>query len=277
VPSFMNFDLHQNLDPENLGAFSRNATFNQTFYDQYLEHHSGPYAAGKTHGLVLIALQHFHSGFKQVVNAVRSQVVVNFLPTHYANNTRLLAGYKKQREILIRQYSEADAAVGEIVIAPWGLSCIAHHKPLSRGTITLNKTHPEAYPVVQWNTFQNPVDADVMAALTRYNRKHWARRELAVYRPVETAPGPQCQTNEEIIQCSIRQGTLQPTSAHPSGSCSMLPEDLGGCVSDDLLVYGVKQLSVVDASIMPMILAAHLQATVYAVAEKAADLIKKRA
>lgn len=57
----------------------------------------------------------------------------------------------------------------------------------------------------------------------------------------------------------------------------MMPEELGGCVSDELLVYGVKGLSVVDASIIPMIPATHLQATMYAVAEKAADIIKKRA
>lgn len=57
----------------------------------------------------------------------------------------------------------------------------------------------------------------------------------------------------------------------------MLPLELGGCVSDELLVYGVQGLSVVDASILPLIPAAHLQATMYAVAEKAADLIKKRA
>jgi hypothetical protein len=37
----MNFGL-QNLDPQNLGAFSRNITFNQTSYDQYLKYHSGP-------------------------------------------------------------------------------------------------------------------------------------------------------------------------------------------------------------------------------------------
>jgi choline dehydrogenase-like flavoprotein len=272
----MNFGL-QNLDPQNLGAFSRNITFNQTSYDQYLKYHSGPYAAGKTHGLVFLALQHFTSTYKQIVNNVRSQVAVNFLPAIYKKDKRLLAGYEKQREILMRQYLEVDAAVGEIVIAPWGLTCIAHHKPLSRGTIMLNKTHPEAYPVVQWNTFQNPVDADVMVALTRYTRKHWARPELAVYKPVETAPGPQCQTDEEIIQCSIKEETLKATSAHLSGSCSMMPEDLGGCVGDDLLVYGVKHLSIVDASIMPMIPATHLQATLYAIAEKAADLIKKRA
>jgi choline dehydrogenase-like flavoprotein len=57
----------------------------------------------------------------------------------------------------------------------------------------------------------------------------------------------------------------------------MMPEELGGCVSDELLVYGVKELSVVDASIIPMIPATHLQATMYAVAENAADIIKKRA
>jgi choline dehydrogenase-like flavoprotein len=54
----------------------------------------------------------------------------------------------------------------------------------------------------------------------------------------------------------------------------MLPENYGGVVSSDLLVYGIKRLSIVDASILPLVPAAHLQATMYAVAEKAADLIK---
>lgn len=45
-------------------------------------------------------------------------------------------------------------------------------------------------------------------------------------------------------------------------------------MGSDLLVYGVKGVSVVDASLMPLIPATHLQLTVYAVAEKASDIIK---
>lgn len=56
----------------------------------------------------------------------------------------------------------------------------------------------------------------------------------------------------------------------------MLPEKYGGCVGSDLRVYGTKKLSVVDASIIPLIPAAHLQATMYTIAEKAADPIKLR-
>lgn len=57
----------------------------------------------------------------------------------------------------------------------------------------------------------------------------------------------------------------------------MMPAKLGGCVSDKLLVCGVKQLSVVNANIIPLIPACHIQATMYAIAEKAADIIKSRA
>ncbi|KAH5039826.1 hypothetical protein HBI74_023240 [Parastagonospora nodorum] len=275
VPNYMNFEL-QGLNPENPGALNTNSTFNQTSYDQYLKDRSGPYSVGKAQGLVFIALQHFDSAFKQTVSKIRSQIASNFLPPRYSSNMNLLAGYEKQREILAHQFSEADAAVGELAIHADGFSGIANNKPLSRGTITLNNTHPEAFPIVQWNTFQNPIDADVMIALTKYNRRHWAK-ELAMYKPVETAPGPQYQTDEQIIQGGIEQGTLRPSFAHPSGGCSMMPESLGGCVSNELLVYGVQKLSVVDASIIPMIPAAHLQATMYAIAEKAADIIKKRA
>ncbi|PZD38994.1 GMC oxidoreductase [Pyrenophora tritici-repentis] len=275
VANYMNFEL-ENLNPENMDALNTNATFNQTAYDQYLKSHTGPYSVGKANGLVFIALQHFDSNFNKTVSKLESQDASKYLPPRYAADAKLLAGFKAQRAILAKQFSGTSAAVGELVIQPWGFSGIANNKPLSRGTITLNTTHPSAYPIVQWNTFQNPIDADVMVALTRYNRKHWASEELSQYKPVETVPGPQYQTDTDIIRGGVISGSLQPTFAHPSGGCSMMPEKLGGCVSDKLLVYGVKRLSVVDASIIPMIPAAHLQATMYAVAEKAADIIKSR-
>ncbi len=55
----------------------------------------------------------------------------------------------------------------------------------------------------------------------------------------------------------------------------MLPEKLGGVVNNRLLVYGVPNLRLVDASIFPMIPRGNIQSSVYAVGEKAADIIKE--
>lgn len=74
-------------------------------------------------------------------------------------------------------------------------------------------------------------------------------------------------TSDAEIEKLLRS-SLNPTESHPSCTNPMMPERLGGVVGPDLLVHGVSHLSVVDASIMPMIPAAHLSSTVYAVAEK---------
>jgi choline dehydrogenase-like flavoprotein len=66
------------------------------------------------------------------------------------------------------------------------------------------------------------------------------------------------------------------TCFHPAGSCAMLPKEMGGVVDSELKVYGTKNLRVVDASIFPLEPTGNIQATVYAVAEKAADIIKGR-
>lgn len=60
---------------------------------------------------------------------------------------------------------------------------------------------------------------------------------------------------------------------HLAGTNSMLPFENGGVVDSKLKVHGVEGLRVVDASAIPLISTANLQATVYAFAEKAADLI----
>lgn len=62
---------------------------------------------------------------------------------------------------------------------------------------------------------------------------------------------------------------------HPIGTCGMGGDRgiAGGVVDERLRVYGVKGLRVADASIMPLQISAHLQATVYAIAEKGAHMI----
>lgn len=62
---------------------------------------------------------------------------------------------------------------------------------------------------------------------------------------------------------------------HVAGSCAMLPREKGGVVDDSLCVYGTKGLRVVDASVFPIEPSGNIQAMVYAVAERAADLIKQ--
>lgn len=65
------------------------------------------------------------------------------------------------------------------------------------------------------------------------------------------------------------------TNNHPCGTCAMPPRDKGGVVDERLRVYGVKNLRVVDASVFLMIPRGNIQSSVYAVAERAADLIRE--
>ncbi|KAL8804198.1 MAG: hypothetical protein Q9200_005922, partial [Gallowayella weberi] len=84
----------------------------------------------------------------------------------------------------------------------------------------------------------------------------------------ETSPDVQSGDDDDrAIEAAVRNITTS-TWSHPVGTCAMLPRKYGGVVDSGLKVYGVQGLSVVDASVMPMIVASHTSSTVYAVAEK---------
>ena len=61
---------------------------------------------------------------------------------------------------------------------------------------------------------------------------------------------------------------------HPVGTAAMMAKELGGVLDKKMRVYGTKNVRVVDASILPFQTSGHLTSTLYAVAERLADIIK---
>lgn len=88
----------------------------------------------------------------------------------------------------------------------------------------------------------------------------------------ETSPGSSVQTDDEWLNWIIKSAG---TEYHPSSSCAMLPRDQGGVVDANLLVYGLTNVRVADASVPPIALSTHLMASTYGVAEQASNIIRK--
>jgi choline dehydrogenase-like flavoprotein len=256
--------------------FSIDPEQNATAWAQYYANRTGPVCQSHGSSLAFLPLQNITSNWKTIVSTIKGQKTSDYLPTAYKNNANLLRGYEAAKQITADLLSSTKAAAAEFPMNAFGLAIAAIQRPLSRGYVALDPKNPKGNPIVQFNTFQNPADKTMLLEAVKWTRRHWQSPVLQRFSPVEVTPGAAAQTDEEIIRELLKQGALTATFAHQSGTCSMLPEKYGGCVSSALQVYGTKKLSIVDASIIPLIPATHLQATMYAVAEKAADLIKAR-
>ncbi|KAK4032102.1 hypothetical protein C8A01DRAFT_51032 [Parachaetomium inaequale] len=146
--------------------------------------------------------------------------------------------------------------------------------PLSRGTVNIDPTNPyTTEPLVDYRALSNPLDAVIMADLIRFTRRYHMDNPLTkAWAATELAPGPETQTDEQFADYLAE--TLSPSEFHPAGTCAMMPRELGGVVDEELRVYGVRGLRVVDASVFPTLPGGNTCQSVYAVAEKAADLIQ---
>jgi len=149
----------------------------------------------------------------------------------------------------------------------------ALHQPFSRGTVLINSTSPFDSPVIDPRYLSNPLDLALFIAGFNYTRTIRNTNAMQAINVVETYPGDSVMTSEQI-EVFVRTGV--DTEHHHAGTASMLPRELGGVVDPQLRVYGLEGLRIVDASVVPMLPAAHLQATLYGVAEKVSPLILQR-
>ena len=144
--------------------------------------------------------------------------------------------------------------------------------PDSRGEILLRSADPRDPPRICYNFFSAPDDLPRLRAGFRIARDLVHRSALDPYRDVETKPGERVQSDAEI-DAWLRATVI--TAHHPAGTCAMgtLPDSV---LDPQLRVRGVAGLRVVDASAMPDMVSAHINACVLMMAEKAADLIRGR-
>jgi choline dehydrogenase len=114
-------------------------------------------------------------------------------------------------------------------------------------------------------------DRRVAIDALRLARRLVAQPALAAYRPQELKPGPECRSDEELLQAAAEVGT---TIFHPVGTTRMgRSDDRDAVVDARLRVRGVAGLRIADAGVMPTITSGNTASPVLMIAEKAARWI----
>ena len=142
-------------------------------------------------------------------------------------------------------------------------------RPFSRGSVKITSADPRAKPAIDFNFLSDPRDLQVLVRGFETARQMLAADSFAPLRSWEVSPGPEV-TDRSAIEAHIRRSLV--TVHHPCGTCR-----IGDVVDTLLRVKGIDGLRVVDASVIPTVVAGNSNIPVNAVAERAADLIRGRA
>ncbi|KAM7188073.1 hypothetical protein V8F33_010836 [Rhypophila sp. PSN 637] len=237
--------------------------------------------------------------YTSIAQTLLSQSSASVLPP--STHPSIVKGYSSQKSLLAKSIlSPKDTSLSYLRISlnpltvlptddpnvsPASLSLLPINiHPFSRGTVYIDavktKAAPslaaasEIEPTVDYRALSNPLDIALVISQIRFLRAVFTSPNgpFTAYNATEINPGAQLQTDAQLEKW-IREKT-SPSVYHPVGTCAKMERSLGGVVDESLRVYGTKGLRIIDASIFPLVTGATTTMSVYAVAEKAADLIK---
>lgn len=144
-------------------------------------------------------------------------------------------------------------------------------RPASRGSLRITSADPYAPPVIDPNYFADEADVrSVLSGIATARKIAWSSA-LAEWGIEEISPGLTA-VDEESLAAYAR--TYFGSYCHPVGTC-LMGEDEVSVVDSELRVHGLDGLRIADASVIPAIPSNNTNATVYAIAERAADLLRR--
>lgn len=203
--------------------------------------------------------------------------IVNFVAGRHALPANVQQGMTAQLKLQKEWLTTGDIGQHEIIFHLWGatatalaIQCALQH-PFSRGTVFIGSNDPFAMPIINPDYFSVDHDAQIMNSAAEWVRRLAKTEPLSKTLLVERLPGAEVTGDEMITFFKKAAGT----EFHPLGTCAMMPRADGGVVDTNLVVYGTKNVRVIDASVIPLQMSAHLMATTYGIGEYGADIIKE--
>ncbi|KAJ7605453.1 alcohol oxidase [Mycena polygramma] len=252
-----------------------NATFATEAQEQYNTSHTGPLTyTPSIYGVVPL---------QDIVNASRARSILGELDNQISS-MHLTPLQKVQYKFQQNLVAEGKVGTVGFTVVPVGgiaappqpnssyvsIVAVAMH-PFSRGSVHISSRNATQTPAIDVGYLNFDFDADLMVEGLKFNRK-WSETapfSALVQDPIVPAANI---SSDEDVKSFLRSTVLSHN--HALGSTVMAPKALGGVVDSNLKVYGIRNVRVVDAGIIPMMVTGTISSTVYAVAEKAADIIK---
>ncbi|KAK4641502.1 hypothetical protein QC761_501280 [Podospora bellae-mahoneyi] len=270
-------------DPEAVGAAMQ----------EYMTNKSGPFAVGNFTGSLLPVADFVGPDGKSTLDQVIKQITASnpspssgdFTPHHTEFVHSVLANRAEGAGNLFMYAACAnvnpDSVGADIIVkdaspANFVTICAALCYPLSRGSAHITSSNAADLSVIDPRYLEHPLDLEVQARLLRYAETIVRTEPLSKFIKRGGRRNAGAPADLGDLDVAKQYSKLSALSCwHPTSTCAMLPRERGGVVDARLHVHGVEGLRIVDSSIIPLATRGNTQTTVYAVAERAADLIKK--
>ena len=270
----------------------RDPSYAQKAFQEYRTRKTGPLANSPAQALAYLPMDCFSgpAGQEQLRNLLDEHVstrAISRLPPSMAVQYKILRKLLEtpaeasavSSPISLGIYPESDSILpGDPVAQNDGayltqFLMLSH--PFSRGSTHISSADPQVHPNIDPAYGSHPLDIELYARHLQFLEKIASTPPLTGYLKPNGRRLPVGKDATTIERAKDLSKSYSSTFYHLCGSCSMMSKELGGVVNDRMIVRGTKNLRICDASIIPMLPRVNIMASVYAWAERGADIIKQ--